>query len=359
MKTKHKLLMLIGFPIFMLQSCTHDVYVDPQAAEKTLYDNADAVNGSKLFNNFEHVDAGWPAVTQTDIDQDATLAGLLGWPNPKSAADPTINIKDIANPPTGVTAQKNRSFYTCTGCHAYDGLGRDGGYITKTLYTSPSGLPTAGQPLIAASHLIDAKNMDIVELFNKIKNVGGRAIDPTITVNGWTTPLGNAHPDYSKILTDDKIWDLVKWLKEGAMDTTQLYDITTTGSYNTTITPMSPLPTVVFSNWGKADGDAIAGDAFYVAKCMVCHGNGGRGTSVASGPSGWTVNNTKNVQIGDFVRTRSAEAQHKIISGQLGSAPWMAATPITLEEMKNLYKALGNATKYPSGAITPNKLSQE
>ena len=344
MKTKSFNIVMIGFIAFMLQSCTHDVYVDPQADTKASYDNADAINGAKLFNNFEHVDAGWPA-------------DALGWPVVTAAADPTITIADIATPPTGITGQKNRSFYTCSGCHAYDGLGRTGGYVTKTLYTASSGLATAGVPTVAASNLTDCKSWDIKDIFNAIKNVGGRGIDPALTVNGVSTPAGNAHPDFSRILTDDKIWDLVKWLKEGAIynENSDLYTMTVTGAYNTTLTPMSPLPTVAYSNWGGADGDAVAGDAFYVAKCMVCHGNGGRGTSLASGPSGWTVNNTKNVQIGDFVRTRTPEAIHKIISGQFGSIPWMAATPITRQEMKNLLKALGNTTKYPSGAITPNK----
>lgn len=354
MKTKHKVLMLLGFTFFMLQSCTHDIYVDPQASVKAAYDEADAVNGAKLFNNFQHVDAGWPAVTQTDIDADASLAGLLGWPNPKSAADPTISIKDIANPPTGVTAQKNRSFYSCSGCHAYDGLGRDGGYITK--------LPGNAAPEIAQNHLRDCRSWDMTTLFNAIKNVGGRQIDPTKTVNGLTTTDGNAHPDYSKILTDDKIWDLVKWIKEGAIYNESsvanpdgdLYTMTTTGTYKST-----PTPTVTYSNWGGTDGDALAGNAFYVAKCMVCHGNGGRGTSLASGPAGFTVNNTSKVQIGNFIRTRTPEGILKIISGQFGSSPWMCNTPITPQEMKNLLKALGDNVKFPDGAITPFRLSEE
>ena len=349
MKTKSFNIVMIGFIAFMFQSCTHDIYVDPQASDKESYDNADAVNGAKLFNNFEHVDAGWPA-------------DALGWPIASAAADPTITIADIASPPTStIPGQKNRSFYTCSGCHAYDGLGREGGYITKTLYSvnSTTGVvtATAGTPTVAASKLKECRSWDAKDIFNAIKNVGGRAIDPTLTVNGVSTPAGNAHPDFSKILTDDKIWDLVKWIKEGAIynENNDLYTMTTTGTYNTTLTPASPVATVVYSNLGGTDGDAVAGDAFYVAKCMVCHGNGGRGTSVASGPSGWTANNTNKVQIGDFVRTRTPEAIHKIISGQFGSIPWMAATPITKVEMKNLLKALSNTTKYPSGAITPFK----
>jgi len=346
MKTRSFNIVMIGIIAYMLQSCTHDIYVDPQAGDKASYDNADAVNGAKLFSNFEHVDAGWPA-------------DALGWPLASAASDPTITIANIANPPTGQTGQKNRSFYSCSGCHAFDGLGQDGGYITKTLYTVTAGVASAtpGQPLIAASHLRDCRSWDITQLFNTIKNVGGRAIDPTLTVNGVTTPLGNSHPDYSKILTDDKIWDIVKWLREGAIynENNDLYTLTASGPYNTTLTPFATPTTAVYSNLGGTDGDAVAGDAFYVAKCMVCHGNGGRGTSLASGPSGNTVNNTYKVQVGDFVRTRTAEAINTIFTGKFGAMPWMAATPITKDDMKNLLKALSNTTKYPSGAITPNK----
>jgi len=38
-------------------------------------------------------------------------------------------------------------------------------------------------------------------------------------------------PDFSKILTDAQIWNLVKYIKEDILDTTQLYDITTEGTY--------------------------------------------------------------------------------------------------------------------------------
>ena len=369
MKTKNKLgVLALGLLGFLVQSCTHDIYVDPQADVLAAYDNADAVNGSKLFSNFQHPDAGWPLVTQTDIDQNVSLAGLLGWPNPTYAADPTINIKDIATPPSGVSGQKNRSFYSCVGCHPTDGLGRDGmGNKTKT---------AIAQPDFAASHLKDCRTWDIQALFNAIKHVGGRQIDPLKTANGLDLTLGGQeHPDFSKILTDDKIWDLVKYLKEGviyndvsaANPTGEMYTQTTFGTYATVQTV--PAPYAVFTNLGGTDGNAVAGNAYYIAKCVVCHGIDGHGTTNAQGPflglgqsNGSGAANatipgttTKKYGLGPFFRYRTPDAMLKVVAGQFGTTPWMGATPVSTQEMKDLLKAFSDTSRFPDfDAALPN-----
>lgn len=68
-------------------------------------------------------------------------------------------------------------------------------------------------------------------------------------------------PNYSQVLTDTQIWDLVKFLKEGAIDVTQLYDYTTSGSY--------PTGTITYSNIGK-DGNATNGKTFFATECAGC-----------------------------------------------------------------------------------------
>ncbi len=364
MKTKLMSIIALGaLSVGALQSCTHDVdaYVEPPITDQDLYNNADAVNGSKLFSNLQHVDAGWPAVSQSDIDNDASLAGLLGWPNPKYAADPTINIKDIANPPSG-TEQKNRLFYTCMGCHPADGMGRDEIGNNKKV--------AIAQPDFAQVHLKDSKNLDITTLFNKIKNVGGAPIDPTRTANGLDLSLGGQnHPDFSKILTDDKIWDLVKYLKEGAIynENGDLYTTTTVGVYE--VPQTVPAPYALFSNLGGVDGDEAAGIAYYNAKCLYCHGANGWGTTDAQGPilapgqkndtgKSNATDPTTGIRyygVGPFMRYRTPDGMLKVMAGQFGTIPWMGATPVTRKEMKDLLKAFSNTARFPNFATAlPN-----
>ena len=83
--------------------------------------------------------------------------------------------------------------------------------------------------------------------------MGERAVDASATADG-TDGSGDGHPDFSKILTDGQIWDLVKFLNERAFDVTELYDIQTNGTY--------PDGDRSFANVGEG-GDAAAGVTFY------------------------------------------------------------------------------------------------
>ncbi len=367
MKTKNKSILLLGLLALMLQSCTHDVYVDPLADQKALYENADAVNGSKLFSNFQHVDAGWPLVTPADAVLDPALADFVGWPNPNFAADPLITATEMKaigtyTAQTGVTTpspapQANRNYYSCTGCHAVDGMGRDASGITKKT--------AANQPQMATNHLLDVKGWDPKALFDVIKSAGtGRPIDATKTVNGLDLTLGGQnHPDYSRILTDDKIWDLVKWLKEGMFnEADDMYTLTThNGPYQTV--QAVPAPYVTYTNLGGADAVAGAGVAFYAQKCAYCHGVDGGGTTDAQGPvmplgvknqtNGAGANlpgvvpSTRRYGLGPYFRYNAASGVFTIITGKFGNVPWMAHTEITKAEMKNLLAAFSDTNRFP------------
>jgi len=239
------------------------------------------------------------------------------------------------------------------GCHPSDGMGRSEIGNNKKV--------AATQPDFAKNNLKDVKSWEITKLFNAIKNVGGRQIDPTKTANGLDLTLGGqTHPDYSKILTDDKIWDLVKWLKEEAIynENSDLYTVTTVGTY--AVPQTVPAPYALFSNLGT-DGDEAAGVAYYAAKCAVCHGVDGHGTTDAQGPvlapgqkNGTGAANATNPAtkikkygLGPFMRYRTPDGMLKVVAGQFGTIPWMAATPITREEMKNLLKAFSNTSRFP------------
>ncbi|MBI5326262.1 MAG: hypothetical protein HZB41_13490 [Ignavibacteriae bacterium] len=58
------------------------------------------------------------------------------------------------------------------------------------------------------------------------------------------------------------------------------------------------------------------------------------------------LDGTAGMTSGKFIRSKPNEVQHKVKFGQLGSI--MIATPITLDEMKNLYKALADTVKFPN-----------
>lgn len=368
--------MILGILTFILQSCTNNDYVkisDADYAITTAYQNADAVNGAKLFSNFQHVDAGWAWVTPTDVSANPALADFIGWPNPKFAADPTLTALEIKaigtyTAQTGVTTptptpQANRNFYSCAGCHPVDGMAREASGISKKVAKT--------QPDIAVNQLLATKNWDPKKLFDAIKGVGGRAIDATKTADGLNLTLGGqTHPDFSRILTDEKIWDLVKWLKEGMFnENDDLYTVTThNGPYQTVqATPVGSAPYVTYTNIGGEGADAAAGVAFYAQKCAYCHGVDGHGTTNSQGPvmAVGIVNQTngagsanpatasgstaavKIYGLGSYFRYNTASGVFTVVTGKFGNVPWMAATPITKQEMKNLLAAFRDTNRFP------------
>ncbi len=247
--------------------------------------SADGINGGKSFDKFWSPQAGW---SQTD----ANIAKF----NAKS------------------------SFFRCKGCHGGDLLGREGVYISRNA--------TASRPHISPKTLryIVAESTP-QQLFDAIKRPTNRrnldfdlaTYDP---VNNYDE--GDKMPNFGAIMSDAKIWELVKYLKTEAIDVSLLYDRQTSGEY--------PTGTIVYSNIGK-DGDAAKGDVIYANKCGWCHGSDGGLIRLGS------------YGVGGFVRNRPDEAQHKIKFGQLGST--MGSIITKSSEMKDLYMAMANADKYP------------
>ncbi len=254
--------------------------------EQDAYNKADGILGGKLYDKFWASETGWTA------------------PN-------GINAADITN---------YGDFYRCKQCHGWDQMGREGAYIDRA--------PKTTRPSVGPSLIEPIENDPIEEFYDHLKNVTGRPVDPTLTQDG-TTGSGDAMPAFGTILTDEEIWDIIKFLKEERLDVTQLYDLTTTGTY--------PTGTKSFSNIGK-DGDPAAGDAFFSANCAGCHGADGKGIAI--------IDEGDTLTVGFFGRNKPYELQHKIKFGNLGSA--MTGVPTaTVADVKNLFKALQDQLKYP------------
>jgi mono/diheme cytochrome c family protein len=269
-----------------ITSCKNDETVDQGALDQAAFDAADAIRGGQFYDKF------WNA---------------SGFDAP---VDATVNMADIT---------EFSNFYRCKQCHGWDLKANTGWYIDRA--------PKQDRPNVSAAALWEPiENDGIRELFDELKG-GGAAIDPARTADGTNSSLGGDQmPDFSRIFTDEQVWDIVKFLKEGALNTDQLYDLATQGSY--------PTGSKAMTNLGK-DGDAAAGDTFYANKCAGCHGATGLQIPL------------EGKSLGDFARGGPHETQHKIKNGHPGSI--MNGLPdATLTDVKNVLKALADDAKFPS-----------
>ncbi|PJA09644.1 MAG: hypothetical protein COX70_01270, partial [Flavobacteriales bacterium CG_4_10_14_0_2_um_filter_32_8] len=249
------------------------------SADQAAYDAANGITGGKYYDNFASSSLGLPA-----------------------SSDPNI---------TG-----NLDFFRCKQCHGWDLIGNKGAYVNRA--------PSATRPSVAPNNVRSfALNHNIREIFDAIKNTGGR----NKMSNGNNKSLNDDHPDFGLILTDANIWDIVKFLKVEAYNTYNLYDIIVTGTY--------PTGSRVFTNVGK-DGVAATGNAYFASNCAGCHGATGTAIQLDGGGN----------YIGDFLRDKPFETQHKIKFGQLGAA--MGGFPTATEmDAKNLFKAGQDTLAFP------------
>lgn len=263
----------------------------PTPTDPAAYTAADAINGGQLYDKF------W--ASETGFNQsDANIA--------------TFSAKS--------------DFFRCKQCHAWDLLGQNGSYGNRAA--------NATRPHVASMDLYSyAQSKTAQELFDAVKKSTGRRA-ATADLSTWNATTnyteGDKMPDYSTILTDVQIWDLVKYLKTGAFDVTKLYDATYTGTY--------PTRTTVYSNIGTVGIDAD-GKSYYTANCAGCHGADGKLIPDLDGSAGMTA--------GKFLRSKPNELQHKIKFGQLGSSMSGFGT-ITLTQIQSLYKAMTDTVVFPN-----------
>ncbi len=234
--------------------------------------------------------------------------------------DMVLDYKNL----TDDNLRANPNFFRCKSCHGWDLKGRDGVLIDK--HASDT------YPVVADVDLIgDVRPNDgIREIYDAIANVGGR--DPNSGTYDATMP------DYTNLLSEDDIWNLVKFIKETAHQTDDFYTLTTTGTY--------PDGTKAFSDIGK-NGDPVAGLATYNAKCASCHGNDGSKINIYC----------KGEWLGDMFRNDPHEIQHKSIWGmpfdwahyQAGctDAGQMPPTGITDDDIRNMMVMGQDETTFP------------
>lgn len=212
-------------------------------------------------------------------------------------------------------------FFRCSHCHGWDNLGRFGGYIGRG--------PNNNRPNVAGMNLYSIiQNKSPQELFNTLNSSVSRR-DITFSFLGYVPgdPNDSAHkmPNYGQILTYEQMWDLVKFLKEGAIDVTKLYDASYSGTY--------PNGTASFYNLGR-DGSSSEGTLYYSQNCSACHGV--NGTSILIG----------NMTAGQFTRNYPYEVQHKVKYGQPGTS-MTGDFEVSLLQLKNLFRALSDTAAFP------------
>jgi mono/diheme cytochrome c family protein len=270
---------------------------DTYPTDPAAFSSATGINGGRLYSKFWATETGFTLANSNLIDQ------------------------------TELDAITGRSdFFRCKQCHGWDRLGREGGYSNRAPKTSRPNVADLDLAAVAASSTA-------LELFDAIKSGPLRrdiAMDLSSYDPAVDPSVGDMMPDYSQILTDEQIWDLVNYLKEEALDTPQLYDITLdAGVY--------PTRGRTFTDLGKA-GNAASGDTTFANRCATCHGADGTRILVDGG----------SYTVGGHVRSKPYEDQHKVKFGHLGSIMGAILAESTIEEIRDLLKALSDSAKYPS-----------
>ena len=264
-------------------------YPSPGSENPVELNEADGIRGGRLYDKFWSADAGW------------------------NQSDPNLD-----------TFNTSADFFRCKQCHGWDQLGNEGAYISRA--------PKTTRPNVSSLNLkMMAMTMTAQQLFDGIKTQSNRrALESDLsTYDPDTNPtVGDMMPDYSEIMSDAAIWDLVKFLQFEAYDTATLYDSQASGTY--------PTGSMSFSNIGMG-GDAAAGDAVYGEECAGCHGSDGR-TFIVDG----------QFSVGSYQRAKPNEAHHKYRYGVLGTE--MIDLGLSFTDIQNLYLALTNATAFPDPA---------
>jgi mono/diheme cytochrome c family protein len=258
----------------------------------------------------------WPGpVSQAYVDADGITGG---------AAFSKWWTIDGGGSGTAPSTAASSEFYRCKSCHAWDGLGSAGSYANRTGQSTGN----LGRPDVAAVNLRSAVYAESYqELYNLVSHAGARDIDA----------VDNTHPDYADFLSEDQIWDLVKFMREEWVNPSDLYDLAVSGPamrWDYSVNPAVLVsPTLTYTNIG-ALGNESNGQTLYTSACAVCHGIDGTQLPIGG------------ISVGRFIRTKPYEAWFKIKFGEPGTG--MAPGLVTAtSDLQDLYAALANTTNFP------------
>ncbi len=189
------------------------------------YEQADTKNGGLLYDN-------WLKITKADPEGN----------HPLYPAD---------------AKKSGKSTWRCKECHGWDYIGNKGRYSKGSHYTGIGGV-------------YDQRTESPDDLHEDLTNAE------------------DSH-DFSAYLSNQQIWDLVKFIREG----------------------LAPIEMVI-NDQGQAKGDAMKGKVLYNANCSSCHGDNGdaidfKGKKDGIQGVGWLANDNPQ------------ESIHKIRWGHPGS----------------------------------------
>jgi mono/diheme cytochrome c family protein len=259
---------------------------------------------------------GWPGPVPAEYTAADALAG--------GAAYSKWWTEEADGSGTQPATNAGSDFYRCKACHAWDGLGNAASYANRTGQSTLNlNRPDVSSVSLRSSVLSETYQ----ELFDLIAHEGFRQIDA----------MDNTHPDYSEVLTDEQIWNIVKFMREEWVAPSELYDIEVSGpamyvDYSQNPPVVVP-PVVTYSNVG-AKGNAARGETVYDTNCQACHGSNGKAQDI------------EGRSLGQFVREKPNEAWFKAKFGEPGTG--MLPGIITdLQDLQDLYAALANAANYP------------
>ncbi|MGB7292258.1 MAG: c-type cytochrome [Thermodesulfobacteriota bacterium] len=257
------------------------------------FNNADLIRGGLLYDQYWTVTGG-----EEPDDTNPT------YPSETNA---------MVFPPDGRMGSQT---WRCKECHGWDYLGNEG------LYAFPN------------SHWTDIEGLLQVADNLRLLESGNSDLAPFAQENGELTPeelfdiikfgIPGLMTGYEGQLSDDDIWDLVRFLKLGLIDDRDL---------------------VVYDTEGKIDVippvDLENGASLFNSVCALCHGVDGEGLEAFG---------TEGVSLHDLVEENPVEFIHKVRFGNPGTAmPSAINNGWSLDDIKDVVAYANDVLPNPPG----------